>query len=395
MKSKITLGAATMLAAAIALSGCSATSAGGGGKSPSKNEVTFSAISNFTGALAVQAIPIQALTARIASVNKDGGIDGTKIKMTTEDALGDPAREVQLIRNAANDSNVTAILGLGLSSQMEAAVPLVDKLKIPAISTPSVSTLNADYYYRAAANYPTTAKALGQFATEKFPNAKVAEITLDTPAPRASTAEFEKVVKAAGMQIVHSDFFPSTAPSLATETEAALAANPDILVINSISDPAMAKSMFDVLALKGNGIPTLWLSNGCSTQRFQQAVGPMYSACVSLPLTVTGVPAAKEMIDTLKENGAGDLMNSIDDSYAVQGFAVARILEAAIKDCNPKCDRESFAKALGKVDLPADGMTGRLTFDNADKNALNEIAMLYQDPVKKEITVVSDFKEYN
>ncbi|GAA4536723.1 hypothetical protein GCM10023175_04030 [Pseudonocardia xishanensis] len=379
--------------AAVTLAACGSSATPGGGGGSGSADLTIRAITNFTGPLALQGIPVQAVQAYFTQLDKKGGVNGTDVTISPQDALGDVSRAVSLTRDAAADKSVLAVVGMGSSAQMEATVPLVDPLKLPSISTPSVSTREAANYYRAAANYPTAGRAAAAFTAETFPGKKVSILTLDTPAPRSATDIYRKGAEAAGLSVVSSGFFPLSATSISNETEAALAANPDVLVVNSAT-VSVAKTMFDVLKLKAPTTPTVWISNGCSSATLALASTPMYSVCSTLPLSVSGVPAAATIQQALDSAGVGNLKDSLDDSYAVLGYELGRSLDAAVQACAPKCDRDSFGKALAEVHLPSDGMAGELGFQNPDRNMVSQMAVIERDPAAGTIKVTSPFAAY-
>jgi branched-chain amino acid transport system substrate-binding protein len=135
--------------AAASLAACGS----GGSNSSSSDEILLGFPVALTGPSAAYGKP-QATAAQMTvdAINKAGGVKelgGKKVKLLVEDTKSDPATATKIIREMAR-KGVSVLVGPGPSKEVVAAKPLIESLKIPAITSavdPTV-TDNAKYVFR-------------------------------------------------------------------------------------------------------------------------------------------------------------------------------------------------------------------------------------------------------
>jgi branched-chain amino acid transport system substrate-binding protein len=115
-------------------------------------EVTIPVASPFTGQLATfgEGVKNGALL-KAEEINKAGGINGEKVKISLEDELCDPKEAATVATKLANNPKIYIVVGHLCSSATLAALPIYREAKLPAIS-PSSTNVNigkmSPYYFR-------------------------------------------------------------------------------------------------------------------------------------------------------------------------------------------------------------------------------------------------------
>ena len=158
--SRTTRTAATALVAALALGLTACGSAG----SSSGDELVIAAPLSMTGPAGSVGLDVkQGAELAIATVNKDGGVDGKKLKLVVEDTGGEPAQAVQLTTSFAKDKNVVAVLGPINAAELGAVTGIAQSSKVvvfPPASSGAVPGVDAgkfnDWTFRLNQSIPLT-----------------------------------------------------------------------------------------------------------------------------------------------------------------------------------------------------------------------------------------------
>jgi len=317
---------------------------------------TFTWINNITGAAGTtQKIPLIMLRAYINKVNAGGGVNGRPILLQERDIAGDTPKLLVEVRRAAGDESVLAVLGLGLSGQIEAAVPLLSQLKMTGISNPATApTATSPYYYSLGLSFAGSGRAAGKFLAQQGSGLKIGVIGFDSPGLRASADGMKSLVEKSGGKVVAAEFVPQSATDASASMNVILTQKPDWIVVSGALD-ALSKSILDYLKLHAaENIPMLWINNGCSSQLMARANREnFFATChVAAPsaanASITGV---SEMRKIALEFGGEDALNGADDSFTGYGYAMGLTLVDALKQCGDSCDREKFKTALQTVKL--------------------------------------------
>lgn len=328
---------------------------------------TFVWVSNITGAAGVvQKIPLIMLKAYMNRVNSLGGINGRQVVIQDRDVAGDTPRMLVDIRRSAGDPSVLAVLGLGLSGQVEAAVPLLAQLKVTGISNPATApSAQSPYYYSLGLNFAGLGRVAGTFLTQKGKGLQVGVIGFDSPGLRASAEGMRAVLESAGGKVVAAEFVPQAATDASSAMSVILSKKPDWIVVSGALD-ALSKSILDYLKLhKAEQIPMLWINNGCSSQMMARANRDNFYATCHVAAASAGnssIPGISEMREIAAKFGGGDALTGVDDGLTGFGIAIGKTLEQALKKCGPECDREKFRRALETVKLDLHPMMANVDF---------------------------------
>jgi ABC-type branched-subunit amino acid transport system substrate-binding protein len=356
----------------------------------------FAWISNITGpAGVVQKIPLIMLKAYMNRVNSQGGINGRQVVIQDRDVAGDTPRMLVDIRTTANDPAVLAVLGLGLSGQVEAAVPLLGQLKVTGVSNPATApSAESPYYYSLGLNFAGLGRVAGTFLAQKGKALKVGVIGFDSPGLRASAEGMRGVLEGAGGKVVAAEFVPQSATDASAAMSVILSKKPDWIVVSGALD-ALSKSILDYLKLhKAEQIPMLWINNGCSSQMMSRANRDNFFATCHVAAASAGnssIGGISEMRAIAAKFGGEDALTGVDDGLTGFGIAMGKTLEQALRKCGAQCDREGFGKALETVKLDLHPMMSRVDFSQKNHLAFLEGVVLRWDPQRGAQVVASDW----
>ncbi|HEX9466097.1 MAG TPA: ABC transporter substrate-binding protein [Alphaproteobacteria bacterium] len=175
-------------------------------------------------------------------VNKAGGVDGAKLKITIYDDAARPAQAANLMRKLADDDQVLAVAGPLTSSAVEVAFPVANQAKLPATSQasskPGVAALNRPWGFRNTIDEGVLARATVPYLKSAY---KVASVAIVYDAKDAVSTSIAKgvmpaVMKAEGIKILNEDSpvsFNTGDIDVSAQITAIKALNPDALVIGA------------------------------------------------------------------------------------------------------------------------------------------------------------------
>ncbi len=342
---------------------------------------TFVWVSNITGAAGVvQKIPLIMLKAYINRANSLGGINGRPVAIQDRDVAGDTPRMLVDIRSSAAVPSVLAVLGLGISGQAEAAVPLLAQLKLTGISNPATApSAQSPYYYSLGLNFAGLGRVAGKFLTQKGTRLQVGVIGFDSPGLRASAEGMRAVLEGAGGKVVAAEFVPQSATDASAAMNVILSKKPEWIVVSGALD-ALSKSILDYLKLhRAEQIPMLWINNGCSSQMMARANRDNFYATCHVAAATAGnssIPGISEMREIATKFGGEDALTGVDDGLTGFGIAMGKTLEEALKKCGAECNREKFRTALETVKLNLHPMMSIVDFSAKDRLTFLEAIIL-------------------
>src|SRR5690606_7519720 len=108
---------------------------------PSGPPIKIGFIAPLSGPVAVYGAGVKhAPTLVLRETNESGGINGSPLEVVTFDSPNNPNQTVTGLRRLANEDKVFAIVGPYYTGEMQAAVPILKELKVPALAyTPAAS----------------------------------------------------------------------------------------------------------------------------------------------------------------------------------------------------------------------------------------------------------------
>lgn len=118
----------------------------------------------------------KAISMAVAEINEAGGIDGKQIEVVEFDTKSDDTEAAVLATRLASTENVSVIIGPATTSQMQAAIPIVNEFEVPLIA-PSVTDTNIvfddegnvhPFAYRTSWPNSFQGAGIGKFAYENL-----------------------------------------------------------------------------------------------------------------------------------------------------------------------------------------------------------------------------------
>ncbi|MCC5651166.1 ABC transporter substrate-binding protein [Nostoc sp. XA013] len=180
--------------------------------------------------------------ARIAEkyFNSKGGINGTPIKLVSQDTSGDEAGAINAFQTLINKDKVVGIVGPTLSQQAFSADPIAERAKVPVIG--ASNTANGipeigDYVARVSAPVSIVAPNSLKAALKQNPQIKkVAVFYAQNDAFNKSETEiFQKAVKEQGLELVTVQKFQTTDTDFQAQATNAINLKPDLVIISGLA----------------------------------------------------------------------------------------------------------------------------------------------------------------
>ena len=170
----------------------------------------------------------------IEDVNKAGGVNGSEIRLQTEDAQLDPAQAVLLLRKL-HAEGAFAVIGPMSGTQWETAAPLANQLKMPAItanaSKPGITV--KPWTLRLGPADDTVIPQGVEAFVKKFPNVKRVVITADVreASGKAGAELFAAAAKKAGLTVIETVEFSTRTTDMSPVALKIKSLNPDAVFV--------------------------------------------------------------------------------------------------------------------------------------------------------------------
>ncbi|MEH2442430.1 ABC transporter substrate-binding protein [Nostoc sp.] len=180
--------------------------------------------------------------ARIAEkyFNSKGGINGTPIKLVSQDTSGDEAGAINAFQTLINKDKVVGIVGPTLSQQAFSADPIAERAKVPVIG--ASNTANGipeigDYIARVSAPVSKVAPNSLKAALKQNPQIKkVAVFYAQNDAFNKSETEiFQQTVREQGLELVTVQKFQTTDTDFQAQATNAINLKPDLVIISGLA----------------------------------------------------------------------------------------------------------------------------------------------------------------
>jgi branched-chain amino acid transport system substrate-binding protein len=180
--------------------------------------------------------------ARIAEkyFNSKGGINGTPIKLISQDTSGDEAGAINAFQTLINKDKVVGIVGPTLSQQAFSADPVAERAKVPVIGASNTAKgipEIGDYIARVSAPVSIVAPNSVKAALKQNPKIKkVAVFYAQNDAFNKSETEiFQKTVKDQGLELVTIQKFQTTDTDFQAQATNAINLKPDLVIISGLA----------------------------------------------------------------------------------------------------------------------------------------------------------------
>ena len=185
----------------------------------------------------------------VAEANAQGGINGRKVRLISEDDGYVVSRTIQGVRKLVTVDKIFALTSMSGSAQGQAALPLVKELGIPAISTISFSNdlfkPTARNVYAFGTQHPLVAEQLTEALAARYPNKKWAVVTQDDEYGELSREGFEAAQKAKKLNVVSTAIYKKGQVDFSSEMLRAKEAGAEMLYAGGVigENVAMVKEL--------------------------------------------------------------------------------------------------------------------------------------------------------
>jgi branched-chain amino acid transport system substrate-binding protein len=343
--------------------------------------VHFSSINGQTGqSAAYGAKVIEGVNLAAKVINEGGGFADScggkyKVKITTGDMANSREQAVSLLRQAAGDATVLAVIAPSPSTGFVPMVPVAGQLKVPIMSTGSAAPVKEwnPYAFRLNTTSKAAAPSLMKTLRTKFDVKRIALIYDVTQDGQRGEAELiRNGAKDGGYEVAafeafragDNDFRPQLSKIKATKTEwiGIYGATPELAkVVNQ-----MAELGFKANMLTGFGTfndPVAWdLTEG--------KVKGGYSWSAYFALEDPARPEIAKMVQLYKKEYSHD-----PTLYSFYGWDAVHVYTEAVKRACTATDREKFRQALNTIDNVAT-LSGKATFKNPPDGENNSAAVI-------------------
>lgn len=325
----------------------------------------------------------QIVGAKIAEkyFNSRNGVNGTPIRLVSQDTGGDEAGAINAFQNLISKEKVVGIVGPTLSQQAFGADPVANRLKVPVIG-PSNTAKGVpqigEYIGRVSAPVAKVAPFAVRQALKQNPKIRrVAILYAQNDAFSASeTVTFQETVKGLKLEIATLQKFMTTDSDFTTQATAVLAAKVDLAIISGLAADGgnLVKQLrqlgYKGLIIGGNGFNTANVFPVCGKNCDGILVAQAYSPQAKNPVN-------KAFVTEYRAAYKKDPPQFSAQAFtAVQLFVEAlRKVEAATKkkitrldlatvrtELNKALRKGSYLTPLGEITLDKDGDINQKTF---------------------------------
>lgn len=341
--------------------------------------ITLGAVHDLSGATAVYGTSIKkGIDLAIKQINEQKYLgDGVTIKVSYEDAAGDPKQAIAAFEKLTADSNITAILGPTLSSEAKSADPVAQEAKVPVVAssnTASGITDIGDYIFRTSlpesAVVPNTVKV----TVDALKLKKVAIMYGNDDAFTQSGYDvFKAALTDAKIEILDTETFAKGDTDFATQLTKIKGLNPDAIVVSALAEEA-ANIMIQARTL---GIPDsvhIIGGNGFNSPKLAQIAGKAAEGAISGAAwdVSSTFPTNVDFVKAFQAEYKAD-----PDQFAAQAYTAAWVAAAAIKNAG-SVDHAAVRDALAKI-AGLDTPLGKYSFNDKRDPVHEPVVLIVKD----------------
>jgi branched-chain amino acid transport system substrate-binding protein len=387
-----------------ALAACGADEGEGGGAKPDEgvyeDRIDFGVIADQTGPTAVTQLPyLHGIETQIKKVNAAGGINGREVSLLIEDEKYDVQTGLTAYKKLVSQTPVVGINGLNNSSLQVAALPNLERDKVPIVGAYSttkqaLSPFNK-YFLSTECSYADQADVAVPYMIEKTgvqqPSVAVFSLDVESGFEWAGLVE-ARVNDAGGEYLGHTPIAP-TATEADAQVQKIASQNPDFIALHGSPNTALillkGLEKFDVdvpvIGIFATGAPTVY--NGVSEQ-----VGSQFETvnCYTPPdVEEPGMAELKE--DAAKYGYEKDVTTTDYVAGYVNGMVIVEALEKAGDDLS----RESLIEAAEQIEnFDTGGLSEPITFTSDNHAGVQAVRPYRFNYDTKKVEAVGEYSDY-
>ncbi len=231
----------------------------------------------------------------VNQINKNGGINGDKIKLIIYDTKGQPGATVILARKLIYSDRVSAIIGPTRSGSTLAIIPLVQRAKVPLISMAASHKITSPvkkWVFKTAPSDSLAVERIYSYMQDKGIK-NIAIITAETGFGESGKEELERLAKKYGIKILDKETFGAADTNMTSQLIKIKNTKGVQAIVCWGTNPGPASVAKEVKQL-GIKVP-LFMSHGVASKRFIQLAGKASNGII--------LPAGKLLVaDQLPDN---------------------------------------------------------------------------------------------
>ncbi len=208
----------------------------------------------------------------IKETNRKGGINGMKVEAVIYDTGGDPTKAVQLATRLIKDDNVNVIVGPSTTGESMAVIPLVEKAKIPMISSAAggkiVDPVKQWVFKTAASDHIAVEKLLSYVQSKN--QKRIALLTVSDGFGASGREQLKAYAAKQGFTVVADELFAPKDTDMTPQLTKIRSIKPDALICWALN-PGMAIITRSVKQLDIK-LP-LYMSHGTATTKYIELAG--------------------------------------------------------------------------------------------------------------------------
>ncbi len=290
--------------------------------------------------------------------NDQGGINGTPIKLVTQDTGGDEAGAINAFQTLINKSKVVGIVGPTLSQQAFSADPIADRAKVPVIGASNTAKgipEIGDYVARVSAGIDTVAPNSIKAALKQNPQIKkVAVFYAQNDAFNKSETEiFQKTVKDMGLEVVTVQKFQTSDTDFQSQVTNALNLKPDLALVSGLAVDGgnLVKQLRELgykgVIVGGNGFNTSNIFSICKASCDGILVAQAYS------------PESPGAINKAFYKTYLDQYQKVPAQLSAQSFTAVQVYVEALKALDQKTKINTIPLEQLRIELNKQLLTGK------------------------------------
>lgn len=323
----------------------------GAGSTPgvTETEIVVGSFQALSGPYAAIGVPMKSgMEAYFNWINKNGGINGRKIKLIVEDDQLNPSRTVAAVKKMVEQDNIFALVGgLGTYGCLAVMDYVVEK-GVPFVYQGSGASALAyppkKNIFAVQPNYTNEGKIIAQFVVDQLKAQRIAVLYENTDIGKEGLAGVKSQLEKLGKSqlLVLEVGFAGNEVNFSPYVLKAMQAKADVVILYTLAKgaAAIAKEAYN-LGYK----PTFVTTYPNADPSLFAAAGPAWEGVIMagwVPILAPDDQDFKKCIEIYQQS----FPNEIPNPYAVAGFIAAEVFTEGVRRAGKNLTRESLISAL-------------------------------------------------
>lgn len=301
---------------------------------------------------------IGGMEAAIEVINKDGGIEGRKVKLETVDDANDPTKAVNLLQKRLSGGDKPDLVYAGGSSAVTMSMlPVLTRNKVSSLSASSAVTINdpKKFPYHFGDVFSTDAYVTQMIdEAEKNGYKKVAMLHSNDTSGQAAVGVYKEEFAKTDVKFVDAGFDPS-ALDMTPQLNKLKAGNPDALLISGYGTAALygfksrAKIGWDIPTYADQLASTFPLASQMKPEQLKNVKVIVGNSSLA---SSEKLPALEKMVEHVKAGKYAKSLQGVGVAVYIIGYDVPALYAYAAKQAG-STDVEKVTKAMENLKDPS------------------------------------------